>query len=311
MSLTRKSTERAQVALLPFAALALLSLIWGYNWVVMKVALTDCPPLLFAALRVWGSVLVLIPLMLWMKRPLAMPSARYIIPFGLLQTTGFIGLAMWALEYGGAGKIAILVYMMPIWLIVFAWPILGERLHGLQWPALALALLGLTAILQPWNFSGQWTGSLLALLSGILWAASALWQKRHAPPGLDLLNSTLWQAAFGGLGLTVIALWIDPLEVHWTPLFIGTLLYNVLPGTALAYFLWAYVLQELPSSIAGMGTLAVPLIGVVAAWLQLGEQPSDWEAIGIIGILIALALVSWQHLHPRHGDDILLPTGQE
>jgi drug/metabolite transporter (DMT)-like permease len=60
-----------------------------------------------------------------------------------------------------------------------------------------------------------------------------------------------------------------------------------------------------------MGTLAVPLIGVAAAWLQLGKQPSDWEAIGIIGIFVALALVSWQHLRPRNGDDIILPTGQE
>ena len=307
--MARKS--QIPIALLPLAALALLSLIWGYNWVVMKVAIADCPPLLFAALRVWVSVLVLIPLMLWLKRPLAMPPARYIIPFGLLQTTGFVGLALWALEYGGAGKTAILVYMMPIWLIVFAWPVLGERLHGLQWPALALALLGMVAILRPWNFSENWIGSLLALLSGILWAASALWQKRYAPPGLDLFNGTLWQTAFGGFGLVLLALLIDPLEFHWTPLFVGALLYNAIPGTAIAYFIWAYALQKLPSGIAGMGTLAVPLIGVIAAWLQLGERPGDWEAIGMAGIFIALVLVSWQHLRPRNREDVILPTGQE
>jgi drug/metabolite transporter (DMT)-like permease len=97
-------SPKKPVTLWPLAALALLSIIWGYNWVVMKVAISDCPPLLFATLRVWLSVIVLIPLIIWLKRPLRMPSARYIIPFGLLQTTGFIGLALWALEYGGAGK---------------------------------------------------------------------------------------------------------------------------------------------------------------------------------------------------------------
>lgn len=305
------SSSKAPVALLPLFALALLSIIWGYNWVVMKVAIRDCPPLLFATLRVWVSVLALVLLMLAMKRPLGMPPPRYIIPFGLLQTTGFIGLALWALEYGGAGKTAILVYMMPIWLIVFAWPVLGERLHGLQWPALILALLGLVAILKPWSFSGTWIGSFIALLSGILWAASAIWQKRFAPPHLDLFSSTLWQTIFGGLGLIVLTLCIDPLQIHWTPMFVGALLYNAIPGTALAYFLWAYALQKLPSGIAGMGTLAAPLIGVIAAWLQLGERPGDWEAVGMIGIFIALALVSWQHLRPRQPADIVLPTGQE
>lgn len=299
------------VTLWPLAALALLSMIWGYNWVVMKVAISDCPPLLFATLRVWLSVIVLIPLIIWLKRPLRMPSARYIIPFGLLQTTGFIGLALWALEYGGAGKTAILVYMMPLWLIVFAWPLLGEKLHGLQWPAVLLALLGLIAILKPWSFDGEWTGSVIALISGILWASSALWQKRYAPPDMDLFNSTLWQTIFGGLGLIVMTLFIDPLTVHWTPVFVGALLYNAIPGTALAYFLWAYALQKLPSGIAGMGTLAAPLIGVVAAWLQLGETPGGWEGVGMVCIFVALALVSWQHLRPREQENAILPTGQE
>ncbi|QQD71943.1 DMT family transporter [Acidithiobacillus ferrivorans] len=295
--------------LLPLAAVVLLSLIWGYNWVVMKVAISDCGPLLFAALRVWLSVLVLIPLLLVMKRPMAMPPARYVIPFGLLQTTGFVGFALWALEYGGAGRTAVLVYMMPIWFMLMAWQALGERLSGIAWLALALALLGLLAILKPWDFSGNWRGTLLALLAGIFWAASAIWQKRHAPPGQDLFTVTLWQTAIGGLGLALMAGIVDPLTIHWTPAFIGALLYNALPGTALAYFLWAYALQNLPSGIAGMGTLLVPLIGVAAAWLQLGERPGIWESAGMVVIFMALALVSWQHLRSDAREPT--PTPQE
>ncbi len=294
---------------LPMAALALLSLIWGYNWVVMKVALVDCPPLLFAALRVLVGVAVLFPLLILLKRPLAMPPWRFILPLGLLQTTGFVGFTLWALEYGGAGKTAILVYMMPIWLILFAWPVLHERVHGLQWPALALALLGLLCILEPWHYHGQLLGSLLALLAGISWAASALWQKRHAPHHLDLLHVTTWQMAFGGLALILLALLMDPLTIHWTPTFVGALIYNAVPGNALAWLLWTYALHKLPSGIAGMGTLAAPLIGVLAAWAQLGERPGDWEGIGMAAIFLALALVSWQHLRPR--EDLPLPAAQE
>lgn len=308
------SNNKTSLTIWPLAAVALLSIIWGYNWVVMKVAITYCPPLLFATLRVWLGAVALFPLIIWMKRPLRMPSARYIIPFGLLQSTGFIGLALWALEYSGAGKAAILVYMMPIWLIVFAWPLLGEKLHGLQWPAVVLALVGLIAILKPWSLGGDWIGSVIALASGILWAASALWQKRYAPPDMDLFNSILWQTIFGGFGLLGMTVCLEPLTIHWTPVFVGAWLYNGIPGTALAYFLWAYALQKLPSGIAGMGTLAAPPISVFFAWLQLDETPGGWESVGMICIVFALALASWQHLRPREPREqntAILPEGLE
>lgn len=284
--------------LLSVGAVVLLSLIWGYNWVVMKVAIADCSPLVFAALRVWLSVLALIAMLFFMKRPFAMPPPHYVIPLGLLQTTGFVGFSLWGLEYGGAGQTAILVYMMPIWLMLMAWQMLNERLHGLQWSALAFALLGLLAILKPWDFSGNWCGILLALLSGMFWAMSAIWQKLRAPPEQDIFTVTLWQTAIGGLGLTIMAMIVDPLAIHWTQAFICALLYSAILGTALAYFLWAYSLQNLPSGIAGMATLLVPIIGVTAAWLQLGERPGSWEIAGILAILVALVFVSWQHLLP-------------
>ncbi|MCY0871876.1 DMT family transporter [Acidithiobacillus caldus] len=295
---------------LPLAAIVTIALIWGYNWVVMKVAIEDCPPLIFAALRVALGAVVLLPLLLLLKRPLRRPPLRYVLPFGLLQSTGFVGFTLWALEYGGAGKTAILVYMMPIWLMLLAWPLLGERLHGLHWPALLLALLGLLCILSPWDFHGAWQGPAFALLSGLLWAGAAIWQKRHMPPGQDLLNATFWQTALGAVGLIVVSLWIDPLRIQWSPLFTAALVYNVIPGTAIAYLLWAYALKHLPSGVAGMAMLLAPLIGVLAAWWQLDEVPGGWESLGMIAIFIALSLVSWQHLRPTPSPEVL-PTPQE
>ncbi len=293
----------------PVAALGLLSLIWGYNWVVMKTALLDSPPLVFATLRVLGGAAVLFPLLKLLGRPLSVPPLGYIVPLGLLQSTGFVGFTLWGLEYSGAGKTAILVYMMPIWLILLACPLLGERIHGLQRPALVLAVMGLMFILEPWHLHGGILGTFLALLSGISWAASAIWQKRLAPSGGDLLNATAWQMIFGGVALGVLAMIMDPLRIHWTPRFVGDLLYNAIPGNALAWVLWAYALQRLPAGIAGMGTLFVPLIGVMAAWEQLGERPGDWEAAGMLLVFLALVLVSWQHLRPK--EKMPLPAARE
>ncbi|PWI56702.1 DMT family transporter [Sulfoacidibacillus thermotolerans] len=280
---------------LPLVALITLTLIWGYNWVIMKEALNDSPPLLFAALRVLIGVLVLFLILLLFKRPLTMPSWKYVLPLGLMQTTGFVGFSLWALEYGKAGQTAILVYMMPIWLLIFAWPILGERVRGLQWPALTFALFGLLCILHPWHEQRQSLGTLLAGLAGVFWASSALWQKKYAPQNVNLFSVTTWQMMFGGIALALLALFVEPIHIHWTPLFLGALLYNAIPGSALALFLWAYAVDKLPSGIAGMTTLLSPLIGVLAAWVQLGERPGTWEAWGMVLIFFALALISWQH----------------
>ena len=280
---------------LPLAALVLLTLIWGYNWVVMKVALVDCPPLTFAALRILFGAITFLPVLLVTKRPLAPPPLRYVVPLGLLQTTGFVGFALWGLAHGGAGPIAVLVYMMPIWLMLFAWPFLGERIHGLQWPALALAFFGVLCFVAPWKADGSAIGTFLALASGFFWALSAIWQKRQAPGGLDLLNVTFWQMVVGGCVLALLAIFLGSPSVHWTALFLGALAYNAIPGTTLAFVLWGYAIHHLRPGIAGMTMLLTPLVGVVAAALQLGERPGPWEAVGMLAIFGALGLVAWQH----------------
>lgn len=296
--------------ILPLAALGLLSLIWGYNWVVMKMALRDCPPLLFAAMRVLGGAVILLPLLRILGRPLTLPPLGYVLPLGILQSTGFVGCTLWALEFAGAGKTAVLVYMMPLWLLLLAWPLLGDRIHGLQWPAMGFAFLGLVFILDPQHAHGAFRGTALAILSGIFWAASAVWQKKKSPPDLDLLVVTTWQMVFGGLVLAAIALSVDPLRIHWTVGLTEALLYNAIPGNALAWFLWAYALHRLPSGVAGMGTLLAPMVGVLASWTQLGERPGSREFVGMIFVFLALILVTWQHLRGQQ-EEMPVPTPQE
>ncbi len=293
---------------IPFLALFLLSLIWGYNWVVMKIALSHSPPLLFAAMRVLGGTAVLFLILRLMGRPLSLPPIGFVLPLGLLQSTGFVGCTLWALEYGGAGKTAILVYMMPLWLILLASPILGERIHSLQGLALGIAVLGLVFILEPWHLQvGK--GTVLALLSGFFWAASAIWQKKKYSPGQDLLDVTAWQMLFGGGVLLILALSVGPWHIEWTPGFAAALFYNAVPGNALAWLLWVYALHRLPSGVAGMGTLLAPAVGILSAWLQLSERPGVMEASGMGLIFLAMFLVAWEHLKTR--EEFPFPSPQE
>ena len=99
--------------------------------------------------------------------PLGPPPFRWTVPIGLLQTALFNILATLALSVGGAGRVSVLVYTMSFWLVLLAWPFLGERLRGLQWPAWELAFAGLVLVVRPWDI-GDALGGVLAVAAGTL-----------------------------------------------------------------------------------------------------------------------------------------------
>ncbi len=273
-------------------ALALLALIWGYNWVVMKIGLEYAQPFTFSALRTLLGALSLFLLLLILRRPLRPPPLGWTVAVGVLQTTGFVGLLMWALESGGAGKTSVLTYTMPFWLLLLAWAFLGERLRGVQWAAVALALAGLVLVLEPWSLQGT-LSSALAVAGGFCWAASAVVVKRmQVRHEVDILSLTTWQMLVGSLPLVLIAAVTWQGSPEWTWQFALALLYNVTLGNALAWFLWLFALRRLPAGAAGIATLATPVIGVTTAWIQLGERPSAGEAAGMALIIAALVIVT-------------------
>lgn len=277
----------------PLAAFVVLALLWGYNWVVMKIALEYVGPIDFATLRVAFGVLLMFLLMLAMRVPL---KPRYVVRtafLGLFQTTGFVGLISWSLVVGQAGKSAVLAYTMPFWVIVLGWPFLGERLHGRQWPAVALALVGLVLVLDPAAGGGGAQSSAIALAAGASWGISVIIFKKIPVKGpAELLSTTTWQMAFGLVPLVPVALLLDERPIEWSGYFIGALAYNAVGGMAVATLLWLYILQKLPATISGLSSLVVPIVGVAAAWLQLDERPSTAEGVGIALILLALGLLT-------------------
>ncbi len=290
---TSVTPAAARMSAGPLLALGLLALLWGYNWVVMKIAMRYVGPMDFAALRgVLGAVLLFG--VLWAARAPLKP--RYVVKtifLGLFQTAGFVALISWALASGAAGKSAVLGYTMPFWVIVFGWPFLPDRLRGWQWPAAGLILFGLVLVLEIWAGGADTMSSLLALGAGISWAISVIVFKRIPVESRnDLLSVTAWQMIFGVLPLVVIAFVVPERPIEWSGYFIGALIYNGVGGMAIAPLLWLYILQRLPATISGLNALAVPVVGVIAAWIQLGERPSLAEGLGMLSILAGLALLT-------------------
>jgi len=170
----------------PAAALAVLTAIWGYNWIVMKLALVDAPALTFSALRSLLSAAALFCVLLVLRRPVAPARGRSLVLLGVLQTAGFVGFAALALKTGAAGKSAVLAYTMPFWTLVLAGPLLGERVRRQQWPAVVLAAVGLLGIVSPWSASLDLTASLFSLGAAWSWAASNIVAKRMELDGSEL-----------------------------------------------------------------------------------------------------------------------------
>jgi drug/metabolite transporter (DMT)-like permease len=277
----------------PIVALGFLALLWGYNWVVMKIGLRYSGPLDFAALRAVFGVVLLFLAMLVMRVPLRPRHIGKTLLVGLFQTTGFVGLISWSLSVGAAGKSAVLAYTMPFWVIVLGWPFLDERLHGRQWPAVGLALIGLVLVLELWSGASGLTSSALALTAGASWGVSVIiFKKIPVRDRGELLSVTAWQMLFGSVPLVAAAALVPERPIEWTAPFVGALLYNIVGGMAIATLLWQYILQRLPATISGLSSLIVPVVGVLAAWLQLGERPSPSEAAGMALILAGLALLS-------------------
>jgi drug/metabolite transporter (DMT)-like permease len=265
--------------------------IWGYNWVVMKVATSHADPYSVSALRSGGGALCLFVALLATRRPLRPPPLGPTVLLGLLQTSAFTILSILAVALGGAGKTAILVYTMPFWIVLLAWPLLDERVSRSGWFALALAAAGLALVLTPLDVGHGLLPKGLAVGSALAWAASAVYGKRlRARHETDLLGLTAWQMLYGTVPLLALAALV-PRHIDSVPAFWLAIAYISIPGTALAWLLWMFILSRLPAGVTSVASLLTPVVGVMAAWLQLGDRPGALELAGL-GLIVAALVVN-------------------
>jgi len=295
MTAAAPRTRRAALA-----ALALIAVVWGYNWVVIKQGLRDAGPYEFFSWRFVIASVCLFGALAATRRPVRLTHAGPVLATGLLQTTATFALTGWALVAGAVGKSAVLCYTMPFWVILFAWPVLGERLGRAQWIALATGLAGLALLLGSGISPGL--SELLALASAIAWAAGIVITKRlQTRHHVDTLALSAWQSALGGAGLVLLAILFPARATEWTPSLVFALLYNGVLVSALCWYLWFWVLARLDAGMASFGILAVPVLGVVFGVLELGERPRpfEWAGIGLIVVALALTALAVRASRPR------------
>ena len=270
--------------------LLLLSIIWGSNIPFMKSALVFSGPAEFSFLRNFFGSLVLFALLALLKKPILVKEAPKLIILGIFQTAGFTGFLVWALVEGGASKTAILVFTMPLWVSMMAWPLLKEKLSTAQWIASGICFIGIVMIINPLGLSSNILSSYLALASGFSWACGVILSKKihFKYPKLDLLTMTAWQMLWGSIPLFLILFVTTSGPIIWSNHFIGIVIFNVLFVNAIAYLLWFYALKHLTASLVSILSLLTPITGALSAWLLLNETSSITEILGYILILLGL-----------------------
>jgi drug/metabolite transporter (DMT)-like permease len=278
--------------LLPLG-LFVLSVTWGYAWVLSKQALDYAPPFAFAAERSIGGALALLAALKLAGRPLKLVAPGATLAIGLIQITCFMALSTWALVEGGPGKTAVLIFTMPIWTLLLAWPILGERIRGAQWLAAASTLTGLLLIIEPWNMYTSLFSKFLGVMAALCWAIGTVLVKRlRARQPVDLLSLTAWQMLLGAVPLALLAVVVPERPTDWSAAYIGILAFMSVISTAFCWWLWIILLDRVPAWEASLSVLGTPVVAIISARLLMGEDFSSGEVMGILLIGTGLALLS-------------------
>ena len=278
---------------LPALALLVLSLTWGYTWVLAKQGLVYAPPFAFAAERCVGGALTLILVLKLIGRPLKLVAPGPTLAIGLTQVAGFMVFQTWALVEGGPGKTAVLIFTMPIWTLLLAWPLLGERVRGKQWLAAASTLGGLLLIIEPWNMHSSLFSKMLGIGAAVCWAVSTVLLKRlRRREPVDLLVLTTWQMIIGSVPLVLLAELAPGRSTDWSSHYIAIMVFLSVASVALCWWLWVWILDRVPAWEASLSVLGTPVVAILSSRLALGEAFKASEIAGILLIGGGLALLS-------------------
>jgi len=271
-------------------ALAAIWLIWGLNWVVMKTANTYFPPILFVTWRFGSGALILLAVALWRRIPL--PDKKFlpwIILTGLLQLTLNNVTAQVGMMSVSAGMAAVLNYTAPLWTAILAHFALNERLTRVKLFGVVLAIVGLYVLMGLQGVEDL-SAAFIIIAGAMCMACSNIVVKLRLTR-CDMVQLTTWQMVFGALALVIYTTLFPQGEINWCLPAILCVVYNGALASALAFYLWNYVLTHIEASTASIATLVAPVVGVLGGVIILGEPFTAYIVLGIALIFAGILIV--------------------
>ncbi len=299
LSMTTQNKPGAKAHITPAGLmfLAITSLGWGFNWPVTKYLLGELPPLtLRGGSGVIGAALLAVLAVMW-RQSLKVPRELWprLMLAAALNVGAWMVLMGLALLWLPASEAALIAYTMPVWASLLAWFVLGERLTGLRVLALVMAFAGLAAIMGANGISAsaeKLPGIIMALAGSIGFALGTVLAKK-LPLQLPPITAAAWQIGLGCFPVAVVGLLIETSNWHAVTN-VGWLLviYSTVVQFCIAYVAWFAALARLPASVAAIGTMAVPVIGVVASAIALGEPLGPGQIAALVFTLAGVVLAT-------------------
>ena len=271
--------------------------VWGTNFAVIKLALAQMPPLLFATLR---FVAVILPAIFLVVRP-AVPW-RNLAAYGLLIGVGQFGLMFIAMNgHISPGLASLVVQTQVFFTIGLAMWLSGERAHPVQGVSLALAAGGIGVILLHTDGSATPLGLVLMLLAALSWAGGNIVSRQAGR--VNMLAYVVWSSAFAVPPLVVLTLW----QEGWTPVRTAlehadaaawaAVAWQAVGNSLFGYAAWGWLLARYPAATVTPMALLVPVFGMGASAFWLGESLPGWKLLAAALVMGGLALnLLWPHL---------------
>jgi drug/metabolite transporter (DMT)-like permease len=266
--------------------LVVTSVGWGVNWSAMKFLMRELPPLFARGVAGVTAALIIAVIAVALGERLKVQRGEV----GRFAAASFFNVFAWmgfstlSMRWLGAGEGALLVYTMPIWATLMAWPILGKRPTGRSIAGLALCFGGVSLLFGGHEFAlgaDKIPGVAFALAAAILFALGTIVM---APLTLPPFASLAWQLAIGCTPMVIIGLLFEhPDFSALTPRGWSLLAYMTIGPMGICYITWFAALRRLPPATASVATLLTPVVGVTAAALFLGEPlgAKEWLAMGM------------------------------
>ena len=274
--------------------------VWGTNFVVIRWGLDGLPPFLFATLRFALSAL---PWLLFIPRPTA--PWRKLAAFGVLLGVGQFGLLFLAIQGRISPGLASLVVQIQVFFTIgMSLVLMRERVRGFQVMGLLLALAGLAVIAAHLDATVTLLGLMLVIGAAFFWACANLVVKSLGP--VNMLHFMVWSSAFAVPPLLVISVLTEGVPaitaalqgadaVVW-----GSVLWQALGNTLFGYGVWNWLLARHPAATVTPLALLVPVFGMGASALSLGEALPGWKLGAGALVLSGLAvIVLWPRLQSK------------
>jgi len=269
-------------------------LAWGAAYVPSAWLVETWPPLSAAGARLGLAGLILLLALKVLGRPLRPGVGITTIGWlALTQSVLFYGATFWGILHAGAGLAAVLANTDPLFVAALASVVLGEYLTGRQWTGLAVGLVGATVVvwqgpLWPPEVSGA---AVIVVAGAFAWSVGTVVATRGMRGAANPVALAAWQMALGGLVLLVIGFLFEDGPPPFGPREIALILGIAIVGGAIPFALFYLALARAPATQVSTWFFLIPVVGVLSAWLLLGEQPTARLVVGLAAVSVGLWLV--------------------